>query len=127
MNHISTYYVCPFCGEYSGSMKLSKKKHIITKQEIKSDPHIIDLGIGQEILLCPCGKQLTWFELEERIDKSQMIDNSKRNLSILFKSLILLFKNLFKPKPCKDNGNICLWHKDIDNSICTIKPKIKDL
>ena len=66
---ISTYYVCPFCGEYNGNMKLSAEKHIITKQEIESDPHIIDLGIGHEILLCPCGKQLTWFELEERIDK----------------------------------------------------------
>ena len=54
-------YVCSDCWTHSGKMKLLEEKHEITADEKLRT--IILSQIGHEILLCPCGKKSTWFDM----------------------------------------------------------------
>jgi hypothetical protein len=57
--------MCPACGRRSIEMNLAKGiKYMPSEQELKDKPHFSDMLIKHEVLICPCGKQHTWYTLE---------------------------------------------------------------
>jgi hypothetical protein len=57
------YYVCPFCGETTGKMKVTALNYKPDEIELMKRPYMA--SIGHEMLLCTCGVSLTWFDVEE--------------------------------------------------------------
>lgn len=44
-------------------MPLEAEHHEPTLGELKAHPDFVDIGIANEILLCPCSKKHSWFDL----------------------------------------------------------------
>lgn len=58
---IESYYCCSICGTPSFFMKLTDEIYEPSFEERKNKPDL--LFIGNEILLCACGKENTWFDM----------------------------------------------------------------
>lgn len=57
------FYVCPTCKRPSSTMTLTGRRYRPTSEVLLSRPYL-DV-VGAEILSCPCGRLLTWFEMEK--------------------------------------------------------------
>ena len=60
------YCVCPSCLRPTADMEFSEKQHVLTEAEaeqVTTPEYAIFALIGNEVLLCPCGRELTWFDM----------------------------------------------------------------
>lgn len=57
------YHVCPACLRPTGEMEMLEKNHTPTQLELEKAGYGIFELIGHEVLGCPCGRELTWFDM----------------------------------------------------------------
>ena len=64
-DHIRVFYCCPLCKTKTGEMKIAEDKiYHMNEEDIASRPDLAAI-IGYEVLICPCGQELSWFTVEE--------------------------------------------------------------
>lgn len=57
------YYICPSCERKTEEMQIGAERYTPSETDLRKRPDME--MIGSEILLCPCGRQLTWFQVRE--------------------------------------------------------------
>jgi hypothetical protein len=59
-----SWFRCPHCQTRSTEMMPTDKVHEVTEAEWRQEPQMASI-CGEEILVCPCRAELTWFEMEK--------------------------------------------------------------
>lgn len=57
----SIYYICSKCRRESKEMVLSNVTYLPTKEDLKRHQNLEH--IAGEVLICPCGKLNSWFDM----------------------------------------------------------------
>ena len=59
-----TYFICPNCKRRSMEMKLLSNSIYDPSDENRNENKFIH--IKHELLRCPCGRMLSWYDMEEK-------------------------------------------------------------
>ena len=57
------YFVCPSCLRPAPTMVMLEKQHQPTEAELAAAGYGIFELIGNEVMGCTCGRELTWFDM----------------------------------------------------------------
>lgn len=67
MRHIiippPTHFVCPSMSHRTGEMDVANEQYHPTEADLRARPDM--LSIAHEILICPCGQRVNWFQVRE--------------------------------------------------------------
>lgn len=63
---IRTYYVCPNCETSSSKMQLLSNSKYDPQDEKRNEDIPGFAPIKNELLRCPCGSLLTWYDMQPR-------------------------------------------------------------